>query len=106
MSNSYRRFEFLLPRRYNDGKPIPDEVLAETLLELEGEFGAVSADTQVIQGRWRHGGKSYRDELVRVFVDVPDTPENVEFFRAFKERLKFRFQQLDIWMTSHSVEVI
>jgi hypothetical protein len=38
-------------------------------------------------------------------VDVTDSPEVRDFFRAYKEVLKARFQQLDIWMTSYPVEV-
>ena len=41
-----------------------------------------------------------------MFVDVPDVPENREFFVAYKERLKERFQQLDIWMTTYLIEVL
>ena len=43
---------------------------------------------------------------MRAFVDVPDVPENREFFVEFKERLKARFQQLDIWLTTYPIEVI
>jgi len=48
----------------------------------------------------------HRDDLVRIFVDVPDTAENRQFFAEFKERLKARFQQIDIWMTTHLVEIL
>lgn len=106
MNTSFRRFEFLLPLRFNDGQPVPDELVAETLLELEERFGAVSAETQIIQGRWRHEGKSYRDDLARIFIDVLDIPENRQFFNEFKERLKARFQQIDIWMTTHPIEKV
>jgi hypothetical protein len=106
MSNSFRRYEILLPRQFNDQQSIPEELLVETLLELEQRFGAVSSETQIIRGLWMHQGQSYRDELVRVFVDVPETPETQQFFREFKERLKTRFRQIDIWMTSHPIEVI
>ena len=64
MSSSFRRFEILLPLRFNDGQPIPNELIADTLLELEQQFGAVSSETQIIRGFWRHEGESYRDELV------------------------------------------
>jgi len=37
---------------------------------------------------------------------VPDTTENRQFFIQFKQSLKERFQQLDIWLTTHSIEVI
>ena len=106
MSSTFRRFEILLPLRFNDGRPVPDELIADTLLELEQRFGAVSSETQTIQGFWQHQGHSYRDDLTRLFVDVPDAPESLDFFRALKERLKVRFQQLDIWMTTYPVEVI
>lgn len=106
MSSTLRRFEILLPLRFNDGQPVPDDLVGETLLELRQRFGAVSAETQVIRGHWQHQGEVFRDELVRVFVDVPDTGESREFFTAFKEQLKARFRQLDIWMTTYPIEVI
>ena len=106
MSKSFRRCEFLLPRRYNDQQLIPDEFLVDAMLELESRFGAVSSESQVIHGIWRNEGQTYRDELVRVFVDVPDTADNRQFFIEFKERLKARFQQLDIWMTTYVIEVV
>lgn len=73
---------------------------------MEREFGAVASETQVIEGRWSYHGQLYRDELVRVFCDVQDTPENLQFFVQFKERLKELFDQLDIWMTTYPLEVI
>jgi len=106
MSDTLRRYELLLPLRYNDGQPIPDRLVAETLAELEQEFGSVSSESQVIRGRWRHEGQSYRDDLVRIFLDVPDTPATREFFTSYKEELKSRFQQLDIWMTTYPIEVL
>ena len=106
MSKQFRRFEFLLPTRFNNGELVPPEALADTLLELETQFGAVSSESQTIAGQWRHEGQLYRDELVRVFVDVPDVDSNREFFLDFKERLKARFQQIDIWVTSYPLEVI
>ena len=106
MSRTFRRFEILLPLRFNDGQAVPDELVADTLLELRERFGAVSAETQTIQGLWQHEGKIFRDDLVRLFVDVGDSAENLEFFQSFKERLKLRFKQLDIWLTTYPVEVL
>jgi hypothetical protein len=106
MSSASRRYEFLLPLRFNNGQPVPNDLIADTLLELEEKFGAVSSETQVIRGYWRHEGQSYRDDLVRVFVDMPDLPDYRQFFLDFKDRLKARFQQLDIWMTTYLVEVL
>ena len=60
----------------------------------------------MIRGHWQHQGEVFRDKLVRAFVDVADTPENRDFFVGYKQQLKTRFQQLDIWMTAYLVEVI
>jgi len=104
--NILRRYEILLPLRFNDGESVPESVLAEVVLELRRKSHAVSSETQVIKGLWEGEGILFRDELVRIFLDVPDTIENRQFFIQFKQRLKERFQQLDIWLTTHLIEVI
>jgi hypothetical protein len=106
MKSSSRRFEFRLPLRFNDGQPVPDELIGEVLQGLKKQFRAVSAETQTIRGLWEAGGKDYRDDLFRVFVDVPDTPESRQFFVDLKETLKAKFQQEEIWMTTYPVEII
>jgi hypothetical protein len=106
MSKAYRRYEILLPLRFNDGQPVPEALVGDTLFDLRSRFGAVSSETQTIRGTWQHEGQVYRDELVRVFVDVPDLPENHQFFVEFKEQLKSRFLQLDIWMTTYALEIL
>jgi len=37
---------------------------------------------------------------------VEDVPANREFFLLFKDRLKQKFKQIDIWMTSHPIDVL
>ncbi|HET6883536.1 MAG TPA: hypothetical protein VFI31_25515 [Pirellulales bacterium] len=106
MSRTLRRFELLLPLRFNDGEPVPDALIADTLFELEQRFGAVSCETQTIRGLWHYEGQAYRDDLVRIFVDVQDIPAVREFFIEFKERIKARFQQLDIWLATYPIEVL
>jgi hypothetical protein len=106
MSAAYRRYEILLPLQFNDGQPVPDEVIGETLVELRQRFGAVSCETQLIRGQWQHEGQTYLDNLTRVFVDIPDQAEDRAFFVEFKERIKERFKQLDVWMTTYPIEVL
>jgi hypothetical protein len=101
-----RRYEILIPSRFNDGTSVSDELLAQTLLELEERFGSFSCETQIIRGLWRHERKEFRDDLTRVFIDVRDVPSNRKFFELFKRRLKKRFKQLDIWITTYRVRVI
>jgi hypothetical protein len=106
MNRTFRRHEILLPLRFNDGRPVPGTFLAETLLELRRHFGAVSCESSTIQGQWQHQGEVYRDELVRVFVDVEDRIETHQFFVQFKQVLKKRLDQLEIWITSHPLDLI
>jgi hypothetical protein len=96
----------LRPLRFNDGSPVPEGLIADALIELEQKFGAVSSETQTIRGRWHQEGVAYRDDLMRVFVDAPDESEARRFFAEYKEHLKTRFRQLDIWMTTYLVEVL
>ena len=76
MSSRWRRFEVLLPLRFNDGRDVPGEWTAEAVLEIVEHFGAASYETQRVEGHRRHSGILYRDDLVRVVVDVPDSPRN------------------------------
>ena len=102
--SSSRRYEILLPLKFNDGQPVPWTLIGDVLVRKR--FGAVSWETQIIHGIWQHQETEFRDELVRIFVDVSDRPETRQFFSGFKERLKSQFKQLDIWMTTYPIEVI
>jgi hypothetical protein len=44
--SALRRYEILLPSQFNDGRPVPPDLIADTLQELEQAFGAVSCETQ------------------------------------------------------------
>jgi len=59
-----------------------------------------------LRGAWEHQGALYEDNLTRFFVDVPDLPEHRTFFQQYKEKLKARFEQLEIWIVSHPLDVI
>jgi len=60
----------------------------------------------MIRGIWTHDDEVYRDELIRVFVDTPNSPASRDFFVDLKERLKQSFGQLDIWMTTYPIEIL
>ena len=105
MSSKWRRFEVLLPLRFNDGRDIPVEWIAEAVLEIVGHFGAASYETQKVEGHWRQGDILYRDDLVRVVVDVPDSARNRQWMKQFKDRWKVRLEQLELWVVSYRIEV-
>ena len=101
-----RRYEMLLPLRFNDGSPVPDHLVGDVIVSIRQHFGSASLETQTIRGVWEYEGKVYKDDSVRVFADVPDTPSNREWFVRLKERLKRDFRQVDIWMITHPIEVL
>ena len=105
MSNKWRRFELLLPLRFNDGREVPAEWIAEAVLEIVDHFGAASYETQKVEGHWRQGGILYRDDLVRVVVDVFDNIRNRQWLKQFKARWQVRLEQLELWMVSYRIEI-
>ncbi len=48
----------------------------------------------------------YSDDLTRVVIDVEDIEEHRRFFRELKERLKSRFHQIDVRMTTYLIGVV
>jgi len=69
------------------------------------KFGAASYETQKVEGHWRQGAVTYRDELVRVVVDVPDSEDNRGWVREFKARWKAKLEQLELWVVSYQIDV-
>ena len=105
MSSKWRRFEVLLPLQFNDGSDVPDELLAEAVLEIVDHFGAASYETQKVEGHWRHGGVIVRDNLVRIVIDTPDSQANRRWMKQYKDRWRSKLEQTELWMVSYAVEV-
>jgi hypothetical protein len=104
MSN-LRRFEVLLPLQFNDRRDVPSEWLADAVLEIVERFGAASYETQKVEGHWRYQGVLYRDNLVKIVVDVPDIPENRTWMKEYKERWKTKLEQLELWLISYVIDL-
>lgn len=100
-----KRFEILLPLNYNDGTAIEPEKIDQTAEELTERFGGTAQDTVRITGTWKYGGARYRDDLLRIRIDTSD-PTATAFLKGYKELLKERMQQIDIWITAHEIEVL
>lgn len=105
MSSKWRRFEVLLPLQFNDGSDVPAELLAEAVLEIVDHFGPASYETQKVEGHWRHGGVTVRDNLVKIVIDTPDSASNRRWMKQYKERWRSKLEQTELWMVSYAVEV-
>lgn len=103
---TFTRYEILLPLCYNDGRRIEHSKFRQTNLDLLKEFSGTTVDRVVAIGAWKYRGTIYEDELLRIVVDVPSSVQADDFFRKFKEILKARFEQLDIWISRHELDIL
>lgn len=101
----WRRYEVMLPFQLNDGTPVPEDAIGEAVDEIAVAFNAASFETQIIEGRWRHGGVLYRDNLVKIVVDMVDSAKNRRWMKEYKKRWKARLEQLELWMISYRIEI-
>lgn len=104
MPRPVRRVEIYLPLEYNDGRAISDSKYLGLQKELRALFGGVTSTQRQfpLQGAW-HSGKDVYEERVVVFtmMDFRDQDEQ-ELFRyleRLKNRLKRKFDQLEILIT-------
>ena len=99
-----KEYAILLPLKFNNGESVPSELILLTREELVARFGGASFDPGIVDGYWVHAAKVYADELIRVRVSAEGTAEDDEFIRDYKERLKHRFQQEEIYVTAYLIE--
>jgi hypothetical protein len=100
------QFVILLPRSFNDGRPVPPELFLETYEELIAQFGGATIDTVDVTGYWELAGVRYADQLRRIIVVGEDNELNRRFMRELKERLLARFDQLEIWIEVYKISLI
>jgi hypothetical protein len=101
-----RRYEILLPVRFNDGQPVSGELLEQTREELVARFHGLSIAPHTVLGLWVFEGARFEDEFRRFTIDVEDTSENRQFFVDFKATLLQRFAQIEIYIVSYQVDVL
>ncbi len=81
-----KRYEMLLPLKFNDGSTVDPELFEQTREELIAQFGAIAVQPGVVQGVWIHQGIRYEDELLRYMR--AEHPGIVESIRDKKEITK------------------
>ena len=105
MRSKSRRFEVLLPARFNDGREVSDNLIGEAIDEVIDQFHAASYYKDAAEGYWRHEDVVFHDNLGQLVVDVPDTAANRKWMKASKARWKVRLAQLEIWMVSYRIDI-
>lgn len=100
------RYEILLPLKYNDGTPVESEKFEQVRKELLRQFEGLTINSGTIEGLWLYQGEMVEDELIRIIIDAEETIENERFFHEFKERLKEKFRQVEIWITVQPLKIL
>ena len=95
-----------MPLRNNEGRPFPIDEYVRTREELLARFEAISFEPGPVQGTWIHKQIRYEDASARIFVVCEDTASNEQFFIEYKEVLKERFEQLEMWITVHPIRIV
>jgi hypothetical protein len=105
---SRRRYEILLPATFNDGRDVMATCmtcLSRTLGQVLDRFGAFTYTPQAVQGAWTDGGTRYDDQLHKLTLDVEDTDGSHRFVDDLKQELLARYDQIEIYVTSHVIDV-
>jgi hypothetical protein len=103
-----RRYEILLPAAFNDGRLVADacpRCLPDSLMEVADTFGAFTFRPDAVLGTWTADDRRYDDRLYALSIDVNDTPEHAAWIAHLKSHLLQRFEQLEIYVTSYTVDV-
>jgi hypothetical protein len=74
-------------------------------MEISARFGGLTFRPEQLIGVWFHRGQRFEDNHVNLTVDVEETPETAAFFARYKEILKERFQQIEVYIVSYEVRV-
>ncbi len=106
MPLSFIRYEVLLPVKYNDGREVERSKHNRCLDEALERFGGATLEPQRLQGRWFFQGQEFAEPMLRLVIEVEDLADNHEWFASWKQTLKERFEQIEIRMTWHHVNVV
>lgn len=101
-----KEYDLYLPLAYNDGRPIPEELLKDVKKMLLDEFGGFTHFPQENEGVWKLGGVVFHDRVVilRVLSDRP--LETRRFFAELRVELMRRLEQADLLIVQRSVSLV
>lgn len=96
------RYEILLPIKFNDGSPVPEELFLEIRNELIEKFGGLTSSppSSPAVGWWKDPkdpkGMVYRDDML--IYRVTTIQDEDDFFKEYKTVLAVRFKQVEVWI--------
>ncbi len=93
------RFELLLPLADNEGVYFLAEYFEVVMLDLRQQFGGFRFQPlSPYEDEWEEGAQAFRDRLLLFTTDAPRTDESLTWFVHYKEQLKGKFRQVEIYL--------
>lgn len=98
------RYEFYIPIRYNDGRPIEKKKFDDVKDIIAKKFSGVSVHYVKIAGEWKDPatGKIFKDDSLKYEVTVDEKED--EFFSVLKDKMRKIFEQKDIYLLRTRVD--
>jgi hypothetical protein len=104
MPKSIRNIDIYLPLEDNDGRPFLEARFVGVQRELLARYGGVTSTQRQfpLEGLWRFKRRVFQD-LVMVFTVMDFREESqlqaIRYLEKLKERLKKRFDQIEVLIT-------
>jgi len=98
------RFELLVPLMDNDGNPLEPDAFFQIQNDLLDRFGGYRCQPLAPHiGAWTEETITYYDKLLMFTVDTSRSDESLDWFIEYKEHLKARFLQVEIYLAVSEV---
>jgi hypothetical protein len=101
-----KEYELYLPLFFNDGSPIPDDLVEDIGERLLEQFGGCTFFPQPNKGMWRMADVVYHDAIVIYRVLTPKVRAARRFFRELKQELMQELQQEAILIVEKDADAL
>src|SRR5688572_20617953 len=97
--------QLLLPLNNNAGKPLARELFVEVRNELVERFGGMTGYTRApVRGLWQDNDQTVHDDLI--IYEVMVEPLDIGWWRQYRARLERRFEQSELVVRAHEIQVV
>lgn len=99
-------YQLYLPLNYHDGRPIEEDKFSLTQKELVDRFGGLTSTPPgyPLEGLWHSPQGVVKDDIV-IWTVLSQLDED-QFFNEYKEKLRKRFVQEEIFLVKIPAEAL
>jgi len=104
-------YRIFLPKFFNDGQEIPEEIISKIAEEIREKFGGYTLDPHarmpIIEGFWKsEDNENYKEEMYLIDLFVEDTFDTKKWFKAQGELWRQKLKQKKLFIITQYAEVI